>query len=86
MGIKPLTIAVAAVALLASGIAALDDGFKRERSEQTGAQKDALEGKPPPAMIISEWINADEWTRAGKELNWENLKGKVVLIDFWAYW
>ena len=39
----------------------------------------SLVGKPAPAWEIDAWVNGDEATE-------ESLKGKVVLIDFWAMW
>jgi thiol-disulfide isomerase/thioredoxin len=38
-----------------------------------------LEGKPAPALAVKNWINADHMTV-------QQLKGKVVLVDFWATW
>jgi thiol-disulfide isomerase/thioredoxin len=34
---------------------------------------------PPPALEVIEWINSSP-------LSLEELKGKVVLLDFWATW
>ena len=39
----------------------------------------SLVGKPAPEWDIDAWVNADSTTQ-------ESLKGKVVLIDFWAMW
>lgn len=38
-----------------------------------------LVGKPAPALKATEWIGSDPQTLAG-------LKGKVVMLDFWATW
>jgi thiol-disulfide isomerase/thioredoxin len=40
---------------------------------------DALQGKAPPALQTTGWINREPVTL-------EQLKGKVVLLDFWATW
>lgn len=53
----------------------------RERGKPTDAQKNALEGKVPPKLEVSGWLNTD-----GKPLTWESLRGKVVVIDFWGTW
>jgi hypothetical protein len=57
------------------------DDFKREGSGPQRAAKDALEGKPPPPMQVKGWMNT-----GGKDLTWEDLRGKVVVIDFWGVW
>lgn len=67
--------------LLAAGFGGQGDGFKRERSGDTAALKDALEGKAPPALTATSWRNLQ-----GKAPTWESLKGKVVLLEFWAQW
>src|SRR5688572_24004687 len=40
---------------------------------------DALQGKPPPALQTTDWVNREPVTL-------DQLKGKVVLLDFWATW
>ena len=57
------------------------DGFKREGDGPVRAQKDALENKPPPVFQLSGWMNTD-----GRILTLEDLKGKVVILDFWGVW
>jgi thiol-disulfide isomerase/thioredoxin len=57
------------------------DDFKREGEGDKRKKKDELENKAPPALEVSGWLNTD-----GKELKLEDLKGKVVLIDFWGVW
>lgn len=69
------------VGLLALTAVAQEDGFKRERRGETSAAKDALEGKAPPGLQASGWINTD-----GKALSLNELKGKVVVLDFWGVW
>ena len=59
--------------------------FVRERGDNTkeNASKDALEGKmPPPIKDATGWMNTED----GEPLSWSDLKGKVVLIDFWGTW
>lgn len=58
-----------------------DDGLKRERSGESDAAKDAMEGKAPPKLEMEKWMNVP-----GKAPTWKSLKGKVVVLDFWAYW
>ena len=38
-----------------------------------------MEGKPAPKMQLTNWINS-------KPMSAADLKGKVVLVDFWATW
>ena len=73
-----LALAVAGATIACIGLTT-QDGFTRERSGPTEAAKDALEAKAPPRLTISSWLNS-------KPLAWKDLKGKVVLIDFWAHW
>ncbi|MCB0826365.1 MAG: hypothetical protein KDC26_09265 [Armatimonadetes bacterium] len=72
--------ALAMAALLA--VAPIQDDFKRERSGKNDELKNSWEGKAPPALKASAWIN----TPSNLPLSWDKLKGKVVLIDLWAHW
>lgn len=56
------------------------DDFKRERKEGD-TTKDALEGKAPPELKVKDWANT-----GGKDLKLADLKGKVVILDFWGTW
>lgn len=40
-----------------------------------------LVGKPAPTLKVSKWINTN-----GKTLSLSGLRGKVVVLDFWAFW
>ncbi|MBX3118050.1 MAG: hypothetical protein KF784_03230 [Fimbriimonadaceae bacterium] len=62
-------------------IAQSSDDFKRERGGKTDEVKNGWEGKAPPKLNIKEWMNATE-----KAPTWESLKGKVIVLDFWAHW
>lgn len=44
-----------------------------------GYELAALIGKPAPTMNVEDWAN-------GSALSADELKGKVVLLDFWAIW
>ena len=73
-------------ALCLAGIAASQrdvskDGFPREGSPAQRAKRDSLEGKAPPALQVRDWLNTN-----GKALSLADLRGKVVLIDFWGVW
>ncbi len=70
-------------AILGAALPALaqDDPFPREGRPEQRAQKDPLEGKAPPALTVKDWHNTD-----GKALSLAELRGKVVLIDFWGVW
>lgn len=63
------------------GTATTGDDFLREGSGSARQQKNALENKPPPALEVTDWHNTD-----GEPLRWEDLKGKVVVLDFWGVW
>ena len=66
-------------ALLLGGLG-FQDSFERERNGPNDAAKNALEGKPAPPLLGT-WLNT-----SGKKLDWRGLRGKVVLLDFWAHW
>ncbi|AIE87439.1 TlpA family protein disulfide reductase [Fimbriimonas ginsengisoli] len=38
-------------------------------------------GKPAPALQVGHWLNTK-----GAPLSLDKLKGKVVVLDFWAFW
>ena len=70
-------LTVAALLLAAPTFAAEDD-FVRE--DKNRARKDALEGKPPPALQVTGWLNTDA------PLELAALRSKVVVLDFWGTW
>lgn len=75
------TIAIASLAslaVLASAAWLQKDNFTRYK-DSADAKQAALEGRAAPKLVASEWVNSKALTLGG-------LKGKVVLLDFWAYW
>lgn len=42
---------------------------------------EAASGRPAPALPTGEWLNTPD----GKPLRLEDLRGKVVLVEFWAF-
>ena len=62
--------------------AAKDDVVKEtwlEGTADTRKRFETIEGKAAPALTVKEWTNAEAMKLA-------DLKGKVVLLDFWATW
>jgi cytochrome c biogenesis protein CcmG/thiol:disulfide interchange protein DsbE len=43
------------------------------------AQLNKMQGQPAPKLALKGWINS-------KPLTLEHLKGKIVVLDFWATW
>jgi len=76
-----MRIALVSLFLLGLLVPAFADDFKREGTGPARQAKDSLEGKAPPPFEVQNWMNTD-----GKELKWEDLKGKVIVIDFWGVW
>ncbi|MCH7727397.1 MAG: TlpA family protein disulfide reductase [Planctomycetes bacterium] len=69
-----------AFVILLFGVANAED-FKREGTGEKRVKKDEIEGKTPPALQVDNWQNTD-----GKALSLTDLKGKVVVLDFWGVW
>jgi len=86
MNIISKGLAVAATLLVAAGAVAQQDGgkddFRRERKGKNSKKKDALEGKPAPALQVADWMN----TAGDKPLDLAKLRGKVVVLKFWGVW
>ena len=72
----------AALCLAGTGLAQdpSPDPFPREGRPEQRAKKNLLEGKAPPALTVASWLN----TKAPIAL--ADLRGKVVLLDFWGVW
>lgn len=56
-----------------------EQGPIRREQGQNRAELSALEGKPAPELVAQEWLNTST-------LKWPDLKGNVVLLDFWGMW
>lgn len=69
--LAPGLLALALISLVAPSAA------QEPRREQ---DLSALEGRPAPALDVTGWLNTDG------SLTWADLRGKVVLIDFWGTW
>ena len=76
------TIITVAVAALLTAAPAIAQDFQREGNGERRAALDAMEGKAPPALTVTQWMNASQ--KGGLSL--AGLKGKVVLLDFWGTW
>ena len=48
------------------------------RQNRRPAQLKALEGKPAPKLYVKDWY--------GEPFDFETMKGKIVVIDFWGTW
>ena len=51
----------------------------RPENSKVRPQLDAMQGKPAPKLGLEGWINS-------KPLSLKDLKGKIVVLDFWATW
>ena len=75
-------ITAALAALLTASSAIAQEDFQREGDGERRAALDAMEGKAPPALTVTQWMNTSH--KSGLRL--ADLKGKVVLLDFWGTW
>jgi len=66
-----------AVAILKEALA--DAGEEEKRALEEELKGLQMIGKPATALSAEHWFNS-------KPIRWNKLKGKVVLIDFWATW
>lgn len=74
---KPFLLAAGAfLTLLVAAHAAEAPQVEANRHRPT---LDAIQGKPAPALSLKDWINT-------KPLTLADLKGKIVVLDFWATW
>ena len=71
-------LALGVLFVLPLGLAYCADEPRLEENEQRAALN-KMQGKPAPPLMLTNWINS-------KPLNLEELKGKVVLLEFWATW
>lgn len=81
---RVLTVAVAS-ALLAGGAAAADEMPQREFPNDWyigDAEKQTIhaemEGQAAPQLDLTDWMNG--------EVTPEDMKGKIIVVDFWATW
>jgi len=65
---------------------------KKTASEKTASNKEAVKKSPPetaspfPQRFDAPSLDGGHgWLNTKKPLNWKDLRGKVVLIDFWTY-
>ena len=73
-----LLICLTIPCFLATQSAFSSDEPRLEENEQRAALN-KMQGKPAPPLLLTNWINS-------KPLHLEELKGKVVLLEFWGTW
>ena len=78
MGVMKIPSAVSCVALLFAWTVTAADAPAPEASK-VRTELDGMQGQPAPALDLSNWIN-------GKAVQVSDLKGKIVVLDFWATW
>jgi cytochrome c biogenesis protein CcmG/thiol:disulfide interchange protein DsbE len=78
---RPGLVGIVLLAAFGTTLAGARDDFQREGEGDQRALKDELENKAPPALQVKSWLNTDN-----KDLKLGDLKGKVVVLDFWGTW
>ena len=85
-----LVAAAFACAMTLPAMAQLEDGeFNPEWFYGQASQREAhaaLAGKKAPELHVSDWMNAEGVIELEDGFSWEDLEGKVVLLDYWATW
>jgi peroxiredoxin len=71
-------VTTAAICLLIVGRGFCADEPRLEKNDERAAL-DQMQGKTAPALTVKNWINS-------KPLKLEDLKGKIVVLEFWATW
>ena len=71
-------VALAALFVLTARAGEFPDEWTWDKTPEARERHAALEGKPMPALDLSEWING--------QVQKADLKGKVVVVDFYATW
>ncbi len=69
------------IACIASEAVPSDDVTRNRPVDEEARNQllDGMEGKLAPSIASDDWLNADA-------LDWDALKGRVVLLDFWGVW
>ena len=66
------------LSMLAVRAGEFPDNWTWDNKPEVRAAHAALEGKPMPALSVTNWLNG--------EVKTADLKGKVVVVDFYATW
>ena len=75
---RVLAVGVLIAGCLIGSTSIAGDKPRLEANKQR-AEVDAMQGKPAPPLKLNYWMNT-------KPLKPEDLKGKIVVVDFWATW
>jgi len=74
------TLMAASVLAASIDLAHAPDGSgPKFEDNRNRAALDAMHGKPAPELAVKSWINS-------KPLKLADLKGRIVVVDFWATW
>jgi thiol-disulfide isomerase/thioredoxin len=79
---KPIVATLIAACLIAAPIhtaLAADAAGPKLESNKNRTALDAMHGQPAPELAVKDWINS-------KPVKLADLKGKIVVVDFWATW
>lgn len=74
-----LVVVLGLFAVAAIGLTQTESKVKLEGNEERRKLLSEIQGKPAPDLEVAEWMG-------GKEVKLSDLKGKVVLLEFWGKW
>lgn len=84
--LRAATIGLVTGAMLGACTGADRRGGAGSRDADHARPPAPMPGHPAPPLALTGLLQAPEGVRPGSELSWDDLKGQVVVLEFWATW